>query len=63
MEKFIEIFKGLNRAHGCTYINTVPKNGVKLKTKSFKAYLKVQRERQLSRGGIHRDPRLWKKQE
>ena len=35
MEKFIEIFRGLNRAHGCTYINTVPKNGVKLKTKSF----------------------------
>ena len=35
MEKFIEIFRGLNRAHGCTYINTIPKNGVKLKTKSF----------------------------
>ena len=35
MEKFIEIFRGLSRAHGCTYINTVPKNGVKLKTKSF----------------------------
>ena len=33
--KFIEIFTGLKRAHGCTYINTIPKEGVKLKTKSF----------------------------
>ena len=34
-KKFIEIFSGLKRAHGCTYINTTPKNGLKLKTKSF----------------------------
>ena len=34
-DKFIEIFTGLKRAHGCTYINTTPKEGVKLKTKSF----------------------------
>ena len=35
VDKFINIFEGLKRAHGCTYINSVPKNGVKLKTKSF----------------------------
>ena len=34
-DRFIEIFTGLKRAHGCTYINTTPKEGVKLKTKSF----------------------------
>ena len=34
-DRFIEIFTGLKRAHGCTYINTIPKEGVKLKTKSF----------------------------
>jgi len=34
-DKFIKIFTGLKRAHGCTYINTTPKEGVKLKTKSF----------------------------
>jgi hypothetical protein len=35
VEKFINIFEGLKRAHGCTYINSAPKNGTKLKTKSF----------------------------
>ena len=35
MERFAEIFDGLKRAHGCTYINTKPTNGEKLKTKSF----------------------------
>ena len=35
VDKFINIFEGLKRAHGCTYINSVPKNGAKLKTKSF----------------------------
>ena len=35
VEKFINIFEGLKRAHGCTYINSVPKDGTKLKTKSF----------------------------
>ena len=35
MERFAEIFDGLKRAHGCTYINTKPANGEKLKTKSF----------------------------
>ena len=29
VDKFINIFEGLKRAHGCTYINSVPKNGVK----------------------------------
>ena len=35
VDKFISIFEGLKRAHGCTYINSAPKNGAKLKTKSF----------------------------
>ena len=35
MERFAEIFDGLKRAHGCTYINTKPTNGEKLKTKSL----------------------------
>ena len=33
--KFAEIFNGLKRAYGCTYINTQPTNGEKLKGKSF----------------------------
>ena len=33
VEKFINIFEGLKRAHGCTYINSAPKNGTKLKFK------------------------------
>jgi hypothetical protein len=33
--KFAEIFNGLKRAYGCTFINTQPINGEKLKGKSF----------------------------
>ena len=33
--RFAEIFNGLKRAYGCTYINTQPTNGEKLKGKSF----------------------------
>ena len=35
MTEFEKIFDGLKRAHGCTYINTAPANGEKLKGKSF----------------------------
>ena len=35
MSRFEDIFNGLKRAHGCTYINDTPKNGEKLKGKSF----------------------------
>ena len=32
---FEKIFKGLERAHGCTKVNTPAENGVKLKGQSF----------------------------
>jgi len=35
IEKFKEIFKGLERAHGCTKISGPTENGVKLKGQSF----------------------------
>ncbi len=35
IEKFKEIFKGLERAHGCTKISAPTENGVKLKGQSF----------------------------
>ena len=35
IDKFKEIFKGLERAHGCTKINTPGENGVKVKGQSF----------------------------
>jgi len=35
IEKFIQIFKGLERAHGCTNIAPVTENGVKVKGQSF----------------------------
>jgi len=35
MTRFEEIFDGLKRAHGCTYIKTQPANGEKIKGKSF----------------------------
>jgi len=35
IEKFINIFKGLERAHGCTNIAPVTENGVKVKGQSF----------------------------
>jgi hypothetical protein len=35
IEKFKDIFKGLERAHGCTKVNTPTENGVKLKGQSF----------------------------
>ena len=34
-EKFIEIFKGLERAHGCTKVSAPAENGVKVKGQSF----------------------------
>jgi len=35
IEKFKDIFKGLERAHGCTKVSTPTENGVKLKGQSF----------------------------
>jgi len=35
IDKFINIFKGLERAHGCTNIAPVTENGVKVKGQSF----------------------------
>ena len=35
IDKFIQIFKGLERAHGCTNIAPVTENGVKVKGQSF----------------------------
>ena len=35
IEKFINIFKGLERAHGCTNIAPITENGVKVKGQSF----------------------------
>ena len=35
IEKFIEIFKGLERAHGCTKVSEPTENGVKVKGQSF----------------------------
>ena len=35
IEKFIEIFKGLERAHGCTKVSAPIENGVKVKGQSF----------------------------
>jgi hypothetical protein len=35
IQKFINIFKGLERAHGCTNIAPVTENGVKVKGQSF----------------------------
>ena len=31
IEKFKQIFKGLERAHGCTKINAPTENGIKVK--------------------------------
>ena len=52
-DRFIEIFTGLKRAHGCTYINTTPKGGVKLKTKSFVKREQVQTANSINK--IHTD--------
>ena len=35
MNRFKEIFKGLERAHGCTKISVPAENGVKVKGQSF----------------------------
>jgi len=35
IEKFKQIFKGLERAHGCTKINAPTENGIKVKGQSF----------------------------
>ena len=35
MERFREIFTGLERAHGCTYVDKKGVDGLKVKGKSF----------------------------
>ena len=35
MQKFIDIFTGLERAHGCTKVTETAENGVKVKGQSF----------------------------
>ena len=35
VDRFKKIFKGLERAHGCTKVNTQTEVGVKLKGQSF----------------------------
>ena len=40
MKDFIELFDGLKRAHGCTYVDKKGADGLKIKGKSF-----VKRER------------------
>ena len=35
VKKFIEIFQGLNRAHGVTKVSEINSNGNKIKGKSF----------------------------
>ena len=40
MDKFIQIFTGLQRAHGCTHVEKKNADGTKIKGKSF-----VKRER------------------
>ena len=35
MKEFVELFTGLQRAHGCTYVDKKGADGLKVKGKSF----------------------------
>ena len=35
MKEFVELFTGLERAHGCTYVDKKDTDGLKIKGKSF----------------------------